>query len=165
MAALWMIYKIRCNPMCTLLWCTWTLCQCGIDRCFGRTSVHLSLLAEEPHNTTWFLFPCQYLCRTILVTTYSKVCDWGVSRAGSMPFYWLSCSLPFCPPVFPFSSFIIWVGIVRWGLRTDRVLIALSQPSIASLFFIIIIIIIHLFAYMEMFTNVFAWLILYALYK
>ena len=43
-----------------------------------------------------------------------------------MPFYWPSCSVLFwSPAVFPFSSFILWVGIAGLGLRTDRVIIAL----------------------------------------
>ena len=82
------------------------------------------------------LFPCQYLCGTILVTPCSMVWDWWVSRAGPMPFYWPSCSLTFC--LLPFSlSLLSFYGLVLWGwgLRTDRVLIALSQPCIANFFF------------------------------
>ena len=40
------------------------------------------------------LLPCQYLNGTILVTPYSMVWDWRVSRAGSMPLYWPCCILP-----------------------------------------------------------------------
>ena len=39
-----------------------------------------------------------------------------------------------CPAVFPFSCFIKWVGVVLLGIRTDRVLIALSKPCITNLF-------------------------------
>ena len=46
------------------------------------------------------------------------------------------------PIVFYFTSFILYVGIVGLGFRTDRVLIALSQPCLSNLFLIIIIIII-----------------------
>ena len=54
-------------------------------RC-DRTSVHLCmrLLAAEPRSTAGLLFLCQYLCGTILVTPYSMVWDWRVSRAGPM---------------------------------------------------------------------------------
>ena len=38
------------------------------------------------------------------------------------------------PAVFLFSSFILWLVIWGWGLRTNRVLIALSQPCIANFF-------------------------------
>ena len=60
------------------------------------------------------------------------VWDWQVSRAGPMSFYWPSCSLPFCLLLFSFSL-LSFYGLVLWGwgLLTDRVLIALSQPCIA----------------------------------
>ena len=41
------------------------------------------------------------------------------------------------PSLLSFYGLVLW----GWGLRTDRVLIALSQPSVANLFLIIIIII------------------------
>ena len=59
-----------------------------------------------------------------------------VSRAGPMPFYWPSCSFTFCLLLFSLSL-LSFYGLVLWGwgLRTDRVLIALSQPCITNLFF------------------------------
>ena len=119
MAVLCMQYKIRCNPLHPL---------CGalpvpyipllVTR--GAVTAHwytlMPLLVAEPHSIAEFLFPFQYLCGTILVTPYSMVWDWRVSRAGQMPFYWTSCSLPFVSShVFPFSSFILWIGIVGLG--------------------------------------------------
>ena len=73
----------------------------------------------------------------------SMVWDWRVSRAGPMPFYWPSCSLPFYLLLFS-HSLLSFFGLVfwGWGLRTDRVLIPLFQPCITNLFSIIIIIII-----------------------
>ena len=52
-----------------------------------------------------------------------------------MPFYWLNYSLTFCPLRFSLSllsfyELVLW----GWGLRTDRVLIALSQPCITNIF-------------------------------
>ena len=57
-----------------------------------------------------------------------------VSRAGPMPFYWPSCSLTFCLLLLSLSL-LSFYGLVfwGWGLRTDRVLIALSQACIANL--------------------------------
>ena len=62
-----------------------------------------------------------------------------------MPFYWPSCSLNFCLLLFPIPLLSLY-GLVfyGWGLRTDKVLIALSQSCIANLFLIIIIIILSL---------------------
>ena len=95
----------------------------------------MRLLAAKPLSIALHLFPGQCLCGTILVTLCSMVWDWRVSRAGPMPFYWPSCSLTFCLLLFSLS-FLSFYGLVLWGLglRTDRVLIALSQPCIANLF-------------------------------
>ena len=95
----------------------------------------MRLLAAEPRCTGIILFPCHYLCGTIMVTPYSMVWDWRVSRAGPMPFYWPSCSLPFCLLLF-FVSLVSFYGLALcgYGLRTDRLLIALSQPYNAYLF-------------------------------
>ena len=81
------------------------------------------------------LFTSQCLCGSILPPVYSTVWDWRVSRAGPMHFIGLSCSLPVCLLLFSISllSFyrlVLWC----WGLRTDRVLIALSQLCIDDLF-------------------------------
>ena len=90
------------------------------------------------HTKASFLSPCNPLrciCGTLLVTPCSMVWDWRVSRAGPMPFYWSSCSLPLCLLLFSLSL-LSFYGLVLWGwgLRTDRVLIAFSQPCIANLF-------------------------------
>ena len=109
------------------LWCS----TCAVCRCDIGTL--MSLLAAEPRSTAGPSFHCKYLCGTILATPYSMVWDWRVSRAGPISFYWPSCSLPFCLLLFslPLLSFY---GLVLWGcvLRTDRVLIALSQPCKAG---------------------------------
>ena len=95
----------------------------------------MRLHTAEPRSIAGLLFPCQYLCGTILVTLYSMVWDWRVSRAGPMPLYWPSCSLHFGLLLFSLSL-LSFYGLVLWGwgLRTDMVLIALSQPCIASFF-------------------------------
>ena len=73
-------------------------------------------------------------CGTILVTANSMVLNWRVSRAGPMLFLH-SCSLTFCLLLFSISllSFyrlVLW----GWGLRTDSVLISLTQPCTANFF-------------------------------
>ena len=89
-----------------------------------RTSQYLGLL-----------FACQYLCGTILVTPYSMVWGWRVSREGPKHFNWLCCSLPFFLLLFSFSLLSFYGSVLwGWGLRTDWVLIALSQPCTANLF-------------------------------
>ena len=107
------------------------MCRCGLHAALWlHIGTLLCLLAVELRSTAGLLFSCQYLCGTILVTPYSMVWDWRVSRAGPIvPFYWPSCSLPFCLLLFflflrSFSRLVLWC----WGLWTDRVLISLSQP-------------------------------------
>ena len=72
----------------------------------ARTLLHfMRLLPAEPLCIAGLLFPCQYLCGAILVTPYSVVWDWRVSRAGPMAFYWSSCSLKFCLLLFSIIFF------------------------------------------------------------
>ena len=132
-AVLCVLFKIRCNPMHPL---------CGalpvpVQVTCGTVIAHRFTYAP-PRSIAGLLFPYQYLCGTILVTSCSMVWvlwDWQVSRAEPMPFYWPSCSLTFCLLLFSFSL-LSFCGLVLWGwgLRTHRVLIALSLPCIANLF-------------------------------
>ena len=124
----------RCTLFMVLFLCR--MCRCGLHAVLlSHIGTPMRLLAAEPRSIAGHLFPGQCLCGTILVTPCSKVWDWRVSRAGSMPFYWPSCSLTFCVLLFSLS-FLLFYGLVLWGLglRTDRVLIALSQPCSANLF-------------------------------
>ena len=131
-AVLCMMYKIRCNPTHSLYGAlpvpyvpVQLTCSSVIEHRFTYV---------PPRSITGLLFPCQYLCGMILVTPCSMVCDWWVSRAGPMPFYWPSCQLTFCFLLFSLSL-LSFYGLVLWGwgLWTDKVLIALSQPCIVNL--------------------------------
>ena len=64
----------------------------------------MRLLAAEHRNMAGLLFPCQYLCGTILVTTCSMVWDWRVSRAGPILFIGLAARSIFVS-CFPFLFF------------------------------------------------------------
>ena len=135
-AVLCMLFKIWCNPLHPLYG---ALPVPYVPVLVTRSAViaHgtiLRLLAAEPRSIAGLLFPFQYLCGTILVTPYSMVWDWRISWSGPMPFYLTSCSLPFCL-LFSLSLLsIYWLVLWGWGLRTDMVLIALSQPCITNLF-------------------------------
>ena len=84
----------------------------------------MRLLAAEPRSTAWLLFSSQYLCGTILVTSYSMVYDWRVSRGHwpsckPMPFYRPSCSTLFVSYSFPilfFHSMVWYCGAGVFGL-------------------------------------------------
>ena len=132
-AVLWMLYKIRCNPIHRLCGAL-PVAYVPVRGTRGAVIAHQFTYAP-PRCIAGLLFPCQYLCGTILVTPCSMVWDWRVSRAGPMPFYWPRCSLTFCLLLFSLSL-LSFYGLVLWGwgLRTHRVLIALSQPFIQPFF-------------------------------
>ena len=138
-AVLCMLYKIRCNPVHPLngACSTWTVCaSAGYTRCSGRTSVHMHRLAVEPCSTAGLLFPSRCPSGTILLTPYSMVWDWRVSRAGPMLFIDLSCSIPTIVFYYFSLSFTVYrLVLYAWGLRTDRVYITHSQPCTADLFY------------------------------
>ena len=92
-------------------------------------------LAAKPRSTAGLLFSFRCPSGTILLTPFSMVWDWRVSRAGPMFFIGLSCSIPTI--VFSLSLSLLSVyRLVLWGcgLRTDRLYITLSQPCTADLF-------------------------------
>ena len=90
-------------------------------------------------NPHWHIRFWNFFFRTfisLLVSLWnSMVWDWRVSTAGPMLFYWPICSLPICLLLFSLSL-LSFYGLVLWGwgLRTDRVLIALSQPCSANIY-------------------------------
>ena len=111
------------------------MCHCGLHVALWSHGTLMRLLAAEPRSIAGLLFFCQYLCVMILVTPYSIVRDWQVSRAEPMHFCWPSCSLLFYLLLFllsvlSFCGFVLW----SWALRTDGVWVALSRPFIAKLF-------------------------------
>ena len=131
-------YSVCCArsgvTQCTLFM---VLCLCRMCRC-GLQSSHRYTYAPPRCRTSKYrraFIPLQCLCETILVTPYSMVWVCQFTRTGSMPFYWPSCSLPFCLPLFSLSL-LSFYGLVLWGwgLPTDRVLIALSPPCTANRF-------------------------------
>ena len=137
-AVLYMLYKFRCNPihpLCGALPVPYVPVRVTRGAVIAHRFTYMRLVAAEPRSIAGLLFRCQYLCGTILVTPCSMVRDRRVSREWPMPFYWPSCSRTFClllfsPSLLSFCGLVLW----GWGLRTDRVLIAFSQPCIANLF-------------------------------
>ena len=104
------------------------MCQCGLHLVLcSHIAILMRLLATEPHSIAGLLFPLPCLFGMILVTLCSMVWDWSVSIAGSMLFIGLAAFLLLYLLLFSLS--VTFYGLVLWGcgLRTDRVLIALSQ--------------------------------------
>ena len=75
---------------------------------WSHIGILMRLPAAELRSTTGLLFTSQYLTGTIWLTPYSMVWDWRVSREGSMPFWWPSCSLFFCLQLFSFSLLFLY---------------------------------------------------------
>ena len=73
----------------------------------------MCLLAAEPHSTTGLLFPSVPLWNNLVDPIFDGVVlvDFK-SRANA---FWLLLTPFLSPAVFPFSSFITWVGIVGLG--------------------------------------------------
>ena len=75
---------------CTLLMVLYLdrMCQCGLQAVlWSHIGTLLLLLAAEPCSTGGLLFLSNCPSGTILLTPYSMVWDWRVSREGPMLFY------------------------------------------------------------------------------
>ena len=118
-SVLCMVYKIRCNPMHPL--------NDALPGPYVPVRLHavpwsficilMRHLAAEPHSTAGLLFPSQCPSETMLLTPYSMVWDWRVSRPGPMLFWGPKLLYP-CYSLllfFPFSSSCLEVGIVGLG--------------------------------------------------
>ena len=137
-AVLCMLYKIGCNPMhplCDALPVPYVPVR--VTR--GTVTAHRFTYAPPCCRTSQYHRTCILLSvspwNDLSEPVFDGVWDWRVSREGPMPFYWPSCPLTFCLLLFSlsllsFCALVLW----GWGLRTDRVLIVLSQPCNANLF-------------------------------
>ena len=112
------------------------MCQCGLHAVlWSHIGTLMHRLAAEPCSTEGLLFPSRCPSGTILLTPYSMVWDWRVSRAGWF-FIGLSCSIPTIVFYsFSLSLFSVY-RLVYWGcgLRTDKGYITLSHPCTVDLF-------------------------------
>ena len=110
-AVLCMLYKIRCTR-CTLLMVLYLnrMCQRWLHSVlWSHIGTLMHRLSAEPCSTTGLLFPSRCPSGTILLTPYSTVCDWRLSRAGPMLLYWPKLLYPYYSLLlsFPFSSFCL----------------------------------------------------------
>ena len=111
------------------------MCQCGLHAVLWSHIGSLMLFfAAEHRSTAGPLFPSQCPSGMILLTPYSMVWDWRVSRAKPMLFCWPK--LLYLYIVFYYFS-IFLLSVYRlvlggWGLRTDRVYITLSAFALPN---------------------------------
>ena len=101
-AVLFLLYKISCNPMHPLI-----VIYLGRMCSMSRIDILIRFLAAEPRSTAGSLFSSQCPCGKILLTLYSMVWDWPISRAGSMFYFiFISCSIAFCLLLLSLSFFL-----------------------------------------------------------
>ena len=135
-AVLCVLYKIRCNSMHPL-YGTLPVPYVSVRVKSGAVIAHRYTYAPPRCRTS------QYR-RTFIpwsVSLWNDLSDPVLDGVGLAGFksranaFLLALLLAhiLSPAVFPFSSFILWLVLWGWGLRTDRVLIALSQPCITNL--------------------------------
>ena len=133
-----MLYKIRCNPMHPLNGALpGPYVPARVTRVlWSHIGTLMHRLAAEPCSTAGILFPSRCPSGTILLTSYSMVWDWRVSRAGPMLLYWPKLHyINYSLLVFSLSLLFVYRLVLwGWGLRTDMVYTTLSQPCTADLF-------------------------------
>ena len=86
------------------------MCQCRLHAVlWSHIGTLMHRLAAEPRSTAGLLFPSRCPSGTILLTPYSMVWDWLVSRAGPMLFYSPKLLYPYYSLIlfFPFSFFCL----------------------------------------------------------
>ena len=96
---------------CTLLMVLYLdrMCQRGLHAVlWSHIGTLMHRLAAEPWITAGLLFSSRCPSGTILLTPYSMVCDWRVSRAGPMLLYWPKLLYPYYSLLlfFPFHFFL-----------------------------------------------------------
>ena len=97
---------------CTLLMVLYLdrMCQRGLHAVLlSHIGTLMHRLAAEPCSTAGLLFPPRCPSGTMLLTPYSMVRDWRVSRAGPMLFYWPKLLYPYYNLLllFPITSFCL----------------------------------------------------------
>ena len=97
---------------CTLLVVLYLdrMCQRGLHAVlWSHIGTLMHRLAAEPCSRAGLLFPSRCSSGTILLTPYSILWDWYVSRAGPMLLYWPKLLYPYT--VFYFFSFLFFLSI------------------------------------------------------
>ena len=135
-AVLCMLYKIRCNPMYPIYG---ALPEPNVKVRVTRGAVIAHRYTNAPPRCInsqyrWTFSPLLLSLWNDLGEPVFDGVGLGGFKTRSISFLLVSIAPFLCPTVFPFSSFILLVGFVGWALRTDTVLIALSQLCITNHF-------------------------------
>ena len=111
MAVLYMLYKIRCNPVHPLngaLPGLYVPVRVKRDALVAHRYTYAPPRCRTLQYSRTFI-PSRSPCGTTMLSAYSMVWDWQVSRAGPMLLYWPKLLYPYYSLLlfFPFSSFCI----------------------------------------------------------
>ena len=104
----------------------------GYTRCSGHTSVHLCAASLQTISQDFY----SPISSSVKRSWWPRI-RWcgtrGIQEQGQCLFIGLAARSLFCP-ILVSLSLLSFYGLVLygWGLRTDRVLIALSQPCTVS---------------------------------
>ena len=137
-AVLCMLYKIKCNAMHSLsgaLHVPYVPVRVTRGALVAHRYSYISLLAAESRSTAGILLPSQCPCGTILLTLYSMMWDWRVSRLAANAFLLAYAALSlfvfycFSLSLLRMYKLVLW----GWGHYTDRVKNH-SLPATADLF-------------------------------
>ena len=104
-----MLYKIRCNPVHLMVLYLDRMCQCGLHAVlWSHIGTLMHCLSAEPCSAAGFLLPSWCPSGTTLLTPFSMVWDWRVSRAGPVLLYWPKLLYAYysLPTLFPFLFFL-----------------------------------------------------------
>ena len=94
------------------------MCQSGLHAVLWSHIGTLMLrLDAEPRRTAGLLLPSQCPSGTILLTTYSLVWDWPVSRARPMLSYWPKLLYPYYTVFYYFSLSLLSVNCFLGGFK------------------------------------------------
>ena len=92
------------------------MCQCGLHEVLWS---HIGTLmhrhAAEPCSTAGLLFPSRCPSETILLTSYSMVWDWLVTRAGPMLLYEPKLLYPYYSLLLFSLSLLSVYGLLLWA--------------------------------------------------
>ena len=116
-AVLCMLYKIRCNsmhPLYAALPVPYVPVRVTRDAVIAHRYTYSPPRCTTSKYRRTFIPLSVSLWNDLIVTPCLMVWDWRVSRAGSMPFYWPSCSLTFSLLLFSLSL-LSFNGLVLWG--------------------------------------------------
>ena len=138
------VQDIRCNPMHPLYGVLYLCrtCRCGLHSALWCTSVYLGASSLQYLRVPQYFY--SYISISVERSWWPRI-RWRGTRVfqeqGKLLFIGLAARSLFVYCCFSLSHLSFYVLVLwSWGLQTDRVLIALSQPALPTFFMVIVIV-------------------------